>query len=137
MSCLRLHIVARLRTGHEIFEEMARASVAASARRVGTFSYDERMARKSKPERTPRLVRLPKGREPGVLAIPGRKELEFYGFREIPCAIGGRGFKVQRIGRPDLYHVRIGLPEQCSCECLGYLRHGKCKHIGALQTVAK
>ncbi|MBI3411441.1 MAG: SWIM zinc finger family protein [Planctomycetes bacterium] len=90
------------------------------------------MARKSKTDRLPRLVRPPAGREPGILAIAGRKGPEFYAFREIPCAIGGRGFKVQRLGRPDLYHVRIGRPDQCSCECLGFLRHGKCKHIAAL-----
>jgi hypothetical protein len=29
----------------------------------------------------------------------------------------------------ELFHVRIGAPRDCSCECLGYLRRQRCRHI--------
>jgi hypothetical protein len=54
---------------------------------------------------------------------------------EIPCEIGGRGFEVHRLGLGELYHVRVGAPQDCSCECLGFLRHGHCKHILGLLTL--
>lgn len=68
----------------------------------------------------------------GVFAITQRKDTQFYVFKEIPCDIGGRGFAVHRLGLGDLYHVRVGTPSESSCECLGFLRHGRCKHIQGL-----
>jgi hypothetical protein len=79
-----------------------------------------------------RLIRAPDVLGVGVFAIIDRKEMEFYVFKEIPCEIGGRGFAVHRLGLANLYHVRVGAPRDCSCECLGFLRHGRCKHIQGL-----
>ena len=53
----------------------------------------------------------------------------YYVFREIMCDIGGRAFELHRLGLGNLYHVRVGTTKQCSCECLGFLAHGKCKHV--------
>jgi hypothetical protein len=53
----------------------------------------------------------------------------YYVLHEIPCEIGGRGFAVHRLGMGTLYHVRIGPPRDCSCECKGFLYHGYCRHI--------
>ena len=36
-----------------------------------------------------------------------------------------------------LYHVRIGTAEECSCECLGFLRHGYCRHVLGLQALVQ
>jgi SWIM zinc finger len=36
------------------------------------------------------------------------------------------------MGLANIYHVRIGKRTECACECLGFLRHGKCKHIQGL-----
>jgi hypothetical protein len=83
----------------------------------------------------PRVIRLIQTRDAfgvGVLAISDRKRTQFYVFKEIPCDIGGRGFAVHRLGLGDLYHVRVGTPSESSCECLGFLRHGRCKHIQGL-----
>jgi hypothetical protein len=52
-----------------------------------------------------------------------------YTLHEIRCDIGGRGFAVHRLGLGRLYHVRVGTPSECSCECLGFLRHGNCRHV--------
>jgi hypothetical protein len=85
--------------------------------------------------RTIRLVSSPDGDEPGVFAVTDGKKTTHYLFREIPCDIGGRGFVVHRIGLGPLYHVRVGDPRQCSCECLGFLSKGKCKHINGLLAI--
>jgi len=82
-----------------------------------------------------RLVRPPDASGVGVIAVTAGKEEAFYTVREIPCAIGGRGFAVHRTGLGLLYHVRVGEPEECSCECLGFLAHGGCRHILALQAL--
>jgi len=79
-----------------------------------------------------RLLRPPSEHDAGVLAITAKKKTAFYVFKEIPCAIGGRGFIVHRLGMGEVYHVRVGAPAECSCECMGFLRHGNCKHVQGL-----
>jgi hypothetical protein len=85
-----------------------------------------------RPSRLIRLVRCPDANGVGVFAIEQMQRTHYYVFKEIPCKIGGRGFAVHRIGIATLYHVRVGTPVNCSCECLGFLRHGRCKHIQGL-----
>jgi hypothetical protein len=80
-------------------------------------------------ERTIRLVRPTTIDGVGVFCISAGKESTFYTLREIPCQIGGRGFAVHKTGLGDLYHVRVGEPEDCSCECKGFLYHGYCRHV--------
>jgi hypothetical protein len=82
-----------------------------------------------------RLVRRPDAEGVGVFAITRKDRTDYYVFKEIPCAIGGRGFAVHRLGLADLYHVRIAGPRQSTCECLGYLRHGRCKHVQGLSAL--
>lgn len=85
-------------------------------------------------KRVPRVIRLarpPDALGVGVFSIRN-KITQFYIFKEIPCEIGGRGFVVHRMGLAEVYHVRVGKRRDCSCECLGFLRHGKCKHIQGL-----
>jgi len=82
--------------------------------------------------RTIRLLQTPSAEEPGVFAIADKRKTTFYVFREIPCEIGGRGFAVHRLGLGSLYHVRIGQPRECTCECMGFLSRGRCKHVSGL-----
>ncbi|MSQ95700.1 MAG: hypothetical protein EXR98_14235 [Gemmataceae bacterium] len=85
--------------------------------------------------RRPRLIRLirrPDGNGVGVFSITQDCRTQYYVFKEIPCAIGGRAFAVHRIGLANVYHVRVGAPKESSCECLGFLRHGRCKHVQGL-----
>ena len=89
------------------------------------------MGRK-KPTRNIELVRAPASGALGVFAVTERKKTKLYAFREIPCYIGGRGFAVHQVDRGGVYHVRIGEPDECSCECLGFLRHSHCRHIKGL-----
>jgi hypothetical protein len=89
------------------------------------------------PTRTIRLVRPPGPDGVAVACITLGKATTFYTLCEIPCEIGGRGFAVHRTGLGTLYHVRVGAPEDCSCECLGYLRHGYCRHLLGLQALVQ
>ncbi|MGL6096779.1 MAG: SWIM zinc finger family protein, partial [Fimbriiglobus sp.] len=58
-------------------------------------------------------------------------------FAELRCEIGGRGFAVHRLGLGTLYHVRVGSPADCSCECLGFLRWDRCKHVLGLRELIR
>jgi hypothetical protein len=93
------------------------------------------MGKKRASERLIRLVRAPDAAGAGVFCVSSRSGQAFYAFQEIPCAIGGRGFAVHRLGLGDLYHVRVGKVADCSCECLGFLAHGNCKHIQGIKVL--
>ena len=55
-----------------------------------------------------------------------------YGFREVFCEIGGRGFIV--VGGDEPYAVQIS-DDGSSCECLGFLSSGWCRHYAGLLVV--
>ena len=95
------------------------------------------MGKKTAPKRTIRLIRPPDAAGVGVVCLTHRAKQAFYAFQEIPCAIGGRGFAIHRLGLSELYHVRVGAPADCSCECLGFLAHGNCKHIQGLKILVE
>jgi hypothetical protein len=88
-------------------------------------------------KRSPRVIRLtrpPDALGVGIFSI-AEKTTQHYVFKEIPCEIGGRGFVVHRMGLATAYHVRVGRADECSCECMGFLRHGHCKHIQGLSAL--
>ena len=93
------------------------------------------MPRAAKPARAIALVRSPTADGIGVFRITVGSEAQFYTFKEIRCDIGGRGFVVHRLGIGTVYHVRAGAAEDSSCECLGWLRHGHCKHVLGLRAL--
>lgn len=95
------------------------------------------MAASAAEPRTITLVRPPNRHGVGVFCIATGKKSQFYTFREIPCEIGGRGFAVHRLGQGTLYHVRVGGPEDRSCECLGFLRWDHCKHVDGLTALVR
>ena len=83
---------------------------------------------KPKPTRSIRLVRPPTDGL-AVFSVSVGNETTHYAAHEIRCDIGGRGFAVHKLGLGILYHVRVGRPADCSCECRGFLYHGYCRHI--------
>ena len=95
------------------------------------------MAEPQKPTRTIRLVRSPANDGVGVFRITSGGRSQFYAVVEAPSEIGGRGFAVHRLGVGTLYHVRVGDPRDSTCECLGFLRWGRCKHVAGLQALIR
>jgi hypothetical protein len=90
-----------------------------------------------KPARSIRLVRSPAHDGVGVFRVSVGRTTTFYAVHEVPCFIGGRGFAVHRLGLGTLYHVRVGRPADCSCECKGFLYHGYCRHVLGLQALVR
>lgn len=84
-----------------------------------------------------RLIRSPEADGIGVFFIRTNRGACFYTIHEIPCWIGGRGFEVHLLGLGTLYHVRVGQPEDCSCECKGFLYRGYCRHVLGLRALIK
>jgi hypothetical protein len=91
----------------------------------------------STPERVIRLIRPTTLDGVGVFSVRVGNRTTFYTLHEIRCDIGGRGFEVHRLGLGELYHVRVGRAADCSCECLGFLRHGHCRHVLGLLALIK
>lgn len=91
----------------------------------------------AKPGRTIRLVRPPDGRGVGVFCVSVAGHSTWYTLREIACEIGGRGFEVHRLGLGNLYHVRVGRREDCSCECPGFLYRSYCRHVLGLLALVR
>ncbi len=85
--------------------------------------------KKAAAQSTIRLLRVPPRFGVGLMAISKGRQTNHYVFKEIPCDIGGRAFALHRLGLGNLYHVRVGAPAECSCECMGFLHHQKCKHV--------
>jgi len=92
----------------------------------------------SRPVRSIRLVRPPGRDGVGIFSIRVGETTVFYTLHELPCDIGGRGFAVHRLGLGNLYHVRVGEPRDCSCECKGFLYRNSCRHVlGLLALVSQ
>jgi hypothetical protein len=87
------------------------------------------------PSRTIALVRRPDRLGVGVFRLTLAGKHQFYTFVELRCEIGGRGFAIHRLGLGTKYHVRVGDPADCDCDCLGFLRHGHCKHVLGLRAL--
>jgi hypothetical protein len=92
------------------------------------------------PARTLRFTRL--GDTTGLLAVRQGADLDAYHLRELPCAIGGRGFRLTKLsGRERVgtqYDVRVGPGDENDCGCLGHLSHGHrtvCRHAAALRAL--
>ena len=90
---------------------------------------------KKSPLRLVRLLTAPTPEEPGILCLTTGKKQAHYVFQEIPCEIGGQAFAIHGLGIGVLYHVHVGEGTDCSCECMGFLRHGRCKHVMALRAL--
>ena len=87
------------------------------------------------PPRTIALVRPPTRDGVGVFRISDRGRVHFYTFVELRCDLGGRGFAVHRLGLGNLYHVRVGRPVECDCDCLGFLSRSICRHVMGLRAL--
>jgi hypothetical protein len=61
---------------------------------------------------------------------------DLYWLRCIPVAWGGRGFSLEKADGTDTYCVLLD-GARSTCECLGFLRWGHCKHVEALAALVE
>jgi hypothetical protein len=88
---------------------------------------------RQKPQRSIRIEVKPEPDALGIVRITVGKEHADYFLTEIPADFG-RGFKIEKIGLHETepgYHVNID-GDKKTCECKGFLHHGKCKHSDGL-----
>ncbi len=90
---------------------------------------DKPPAPEPKPSRSIRMIRPLNEEGIGVFCVTVGKETAHYVLQEMDCDIGGRGFAVHRLGLGNLYHVRVGKPHECTCECKGFLFRNQCRHV--------
>lgn len=68
---------------------------------------------------------------PGWALVVGSRSSDEYRAEEIACDIDRcRGFRIEKYDG-TAYDVLINtdVPRRSSCECLGFLRHGYCRHL--------
>jgi hypothetical protein len=91
-----------------------------------------------KPRRSCRLLELDGRRVLALSRATARTLTEMrYHLTAVPSDFG-RAFRLEKLssdGEGD-YHVLLHGPET-SCECLGFLRHGHCKHAESLMALAE
>ena len=86
-----------------------------------------------KPVRTIRLV-VPLNAEGvnGLVRITVGKDTADY-FLSTVAADFGTGFKLEKIGGTEIYHVNLAAdPKQHTCECKGFGRWAHCKHVDGM-----
>ena len=91
-----------------------------------------------KPARSIRLALSPCGDNPGVVTITVGKQAADYFLTELPADFG-RGFRVEKVGGEEAYHVSLD-GDARTCECKGFTRWGQCKHadgLAALQAAGR
>ena len=88
--------------------------------------------RRVKPVRTIRLALKPFEGNPGVVSITVGKDAADYFLSTVPADFG-TGFKLEKIGGGETYHVNLAAdPKEHSCECKGFSRWNHCKHVDGL-----
>ncbi|MFO0876674.1 MAG: hypothetical protein U0840_04815 [Gemmataceae bacterium] len=85
--------------------------------------------------RTVRLVCEAVADGVAVFCVTVSGSATYYTAREVLCEIGGRGFAIHKLGLGEVFHVRICGERDSTCECMGYLRHGYCRHVLGLRAL--
>lgn len=117
------------------------------------MNYTHKAAAKQSPKprpKTPRSIRVLEQPTPdtdgwGAIEIAVGREKDTYLVHFVPSEFGvaSLGFEVQKLDKGlmdsiDTYHIHLGAdPVAQSCDCLGFLRHGRCKHTEGLDALRK
>jgi hypothetical protein len=91
-----------------------------------------------RPARFVRLVHAPAGLLPGQVTITVGQVTSDYTLERIESSLGD-SFRLTKCwnvpsGQEPAYEVLIAV-DRHSCDCLGHLAHGQCKHVEALQAL--
>jgi hypothetical protein len=89
-----------------------------------------------KVSRFARVLLRPVGRSAGVVRLTVGREVAGYLIRLLPSDFGDcfRLSKVGVCGDVSEYDVCLDNTGQ-TCECMGFLRHGHCKHVAGLMAL--
>ncbi len=89
----------------------------------------------ARPQRSARLAVAPIGTDPGMVEISVHGRRQFYQLRR-RLASWGRAFTLTKLGTATTYDVNVGQTADTStCDCLGNIRHGSCKHVSGLRAL--
>jgi hypothetical protein len=82
--------------------------------------------------RTIRLVQKETGENPAIVKIVANGKAALYHVREIENELGnGRAFDVREDGQDRAYQC-ITTGEDQTCDCAGFARWNRCKHVQGL-----
>jgi hypothetical protein len=90
-----------------------------------------------RPPRTANVILPAKFGQPAMVSITIGKASNTYAVRALPSDFG-EAFEIQKLTAPgpdDLatYHVLFENEQDCRCECKGFLRWGRCKHVETIR----
>ena len=85
-------------------------------------------------KRSVRLIAKETGENPGIIRIDTDRKTALYAVREIESEIGGRAFLVKEIDAESNTpgYACIAAGDDVICDCIGYSRYGRCKHVSAM-----
>jgi hypothetical protein len=83
------------------------------------------------PARRVRLALKPFEGNPGVVEIAVGKDAAAYFLSPVPADFG-TGYRLEKLGDGETYHVNLAAGDLHSCDCKGFLQWGHCKHVEAL-----
>lgn len=98
------------------------------------------------PSRSVRILTTPAGKVMTITETKGKATLKTsYWLQEVEVSFGRRGFRLAKVVRQsgtdkdpaaDVYHVLTDVSGD-SCDCRGFLRWGKCKHVSGVIAAEK
>lgn len=92
--------------------------------------------KKAKAKRSVRVVHaigsIPHTQD-GLISITTPDKTALYWIREVPTQLDGRAFSLSQVCTREEYTCHVGA--HTSCECLGFTRHGHCKHTSATKAL--
>lgn len=96
-----------------------------------TTATQARQQQPQGPSRTLRLKCKPVGRLPGVVSLTVNGDTQDYLISRVGSQFGD-GYKLDKISDGSTYYVHLS-DEGSTCECMGFCRHGHCKHIDSVR----
>lgn len=99
------------------------------------MSAGDRRPSTAKPARIIRLLYWLQDKAIGLIEVEEGKDRDLYAVKKLPSDFGF-AFEVAKHGGDTPYHVCINAMHS-TCECKGFVRWGKCRHVDGLTALTK